>query len=53
MKVLNACRGGYCQDGLIQADRGVITIINREGLKKNCNGAYGASEAEFRRLLTR
>ena len=37
--------------GLIAADRGVITIVDREGLEESCNGAYGAPEAEFNRLF--
>jgi CRP-like cAMP-binding protein len=37
--------------GLIQARRGIITIIDREGLEKLSNGAYGAPEAEFKRLF--
>jgi CRP-like cAMP-binding protein len=37
--------------GLIQANRGVIVVIDREGLVENSNGAYGASEAEFQRLF--
>jgi CRP-like cAMP-binding protein len=37
--------------GLIQADRGTITIVDREGLEENSNGAYGAPEAEFNRLF--
>ena len=37
--------------GLIQASRGTITIIDRDGLIENSNGAYGAPEAEFNRLF--
>jgi CRP-like cAMP-binding protein len=37
--------------GLIDAHRGVITIIDREGLEESSNGAYGAPEAELRRLF--
>jgi hypothetical protein len=37
--------------GLIQADRGIITIVEREGLAETCNGACGAPEAEFHRLF--
>jgi CRP-like cAMP-binding protein len=37
--------------GLIQADRGIITIVDREGLEESSNGAYGAPEAEFHRLF--
>jgi CRP-like cAMP-binding protein len=37
--------------GLIHASRGVITIIDREGLEENSNGAYGTPEAEFNRIF--
>ena len=37
--------------GLIQNHRGVITIVDRTGLKRIANGAYGAPEAEFERLF--
>ena len=37
--------------GLIQAGRGTITIIDREGLEESSNGAYGAPEAEFNRIF--
>jgi CRP-like cAMP-binding protein len=37
--------------GLIQASRGTITIVDRDGLVENSNGAYGAPEAEFNRLF--
>jgi CRP-like cAMP-binding protein len=37
--------------GLIQARRGVISIIDRKGLEKISNGAYGEPEAEFQRLF--
>jgi CRP-like cAMP-binding protein len=33
--------------GLIRANRGVITIVDREGLEVHSRGAYGAPEAEF------
>lgn len=36
---------------LIQRKRGVISIIDREGLEKITDGAYGVPEAEFRRLF--
>jgi CRP-like cAMP-binding protein len=39
------------QDGLIQAQRGIITVLDREGLKEISNGAYGVPEAEFQRLF--
>lgn len=37
--------------GLIHASRGTITIIDRDGLIENSNGAYGMPEAEFNRLF--
>lgn len=39
------------KDGLIRNRRGVISIINRSGLKRAANGAYGVPEAEFERLF--
>jgi CRP-like cAMP-binding protein len=39
------------RDGLIATKRGIITIIDREGLEEGCNGAYGGPEAEFKRLF--
>ena len=39
------------KDGLIRARRGVITVIDRVGLEKMSNGAYGKAEAEFQRLF--
>jgi len=36
--------------GLIECSRGV-TIVDREGLEENSNGAYGVPEAEFQRLF--
>ena len=39
------------QAGLIEPRRGTIRIMNREGLKKAANGAYGAPEAEFQKLF--
>ncbi len=39
------------KDGLIQASRGAITILDRKGLERISNGAYGPPEAEFNRLF--
>jgi CRP-like cAMP-binding protein len=39
------------KDGLIRAKRGTVVILNRTGLRKISNGAYGAAEAEYRRLF--
>jgi CRP-like cAMP-binding protein len=39
------------QEGLIQAKRGIITIIDRKGLEEVSDGAYGVPEAEFQRLF--
>lgn len=35
----------------IQAERGYITVINRRGLAEFAGDAYGAPEAEYRRLI--
>jgi CRP-like cAMP-binding protein len=37
--------------GLIRANRGSITLLNRKGLIKAANGAYGFAEAHYERLL--
>jgi len=37
--------------GLISIHRGVITIVDRKGLKATANGAYGVPEAEYNRLF--
>ena len=37
--------------GLIQAKRRAVGIVDRTGLRKISNGAYGAAEAEFKRLF--
>jgi CRP-like cAMP-binding protein len=39
------------QSGLIQVARGLIHVIDREGLEEITNGAYGVPEAEFQRLF--
>jgi len=39
------------KDGLIRAKRRAIAILDRTGLRKISNGAYGAAEAEFKRLF--
>lgn len=37
--------------GLVRSKRGIVTVHDREGLEKTCNGAYGQAEAEYRRLI--
>jgi CRP-like cAMP-binding protein len=37
--------------GLVRTSRGTIFIVDRRGLEKLSNGAYGKAEAEFNRLL--
>ena len=37
--------------GVLHASRGVISIIDRKGLERLANNAYGVAEAEYRRLL--
>jgi hypothetical protein len=39
------------RSGLIQVARGIIRVIDREGLEGLSNGAYGVPEAEFQRLF--
>jgi CRP-like cAMP-binding protein len=39
------------QSGLIQVARGIIRVIDREGMEEISNGAYGVPEAEFQRLF--
>ena len=37
--------------GLISTNRGVISVLDRAGLKQAANGAYGVAEAEFNRIF--
>ncbi|HWO73415.1 MAG TPA: helix-turn-helix domain-containing protein [Dehalococcoidia bacterium] len=37
--------------GLILAKRGIITVVNRDGLEEMSAGSYGVPEAEFRRVF--
>ena len=37
--------------GLIRMNRGAIVIVDRPGLTRISNGAYGPPEAEFKRLF--
>lgn len=37
--------------GLIKMWRGVISIVDRQGLKRAANGSYGAAEAELAKLF--
>jgi CRP-like cAMP-binding protein len=39
------------KDGLITIRRRVVNIVDRAGLRKISNGAYGTAEAEFNRLF--
>jgi CRP-like cAMP-binding protein len=36
---------------LVSTNRGVISILDRKGLKRAANGAYGVAEAEFNRVF--
>jgi hypothetical protein len=36
---------------MIQAQRGVIMIKDRQGLEEAANGGYGGPEMEYRRLF--
>ncbi len=39
------------KSGLIKTHRAFITVLDRKGLEKTANGAYGVPEAEFHRLF--
>ena len=39
------------RNGLIQTERGMILITDRQGLEEHSNGAYATPEAEFHRLF--
>jgi DNA-binding transcriptional regulator YhcF (GntR family) len=39
------------KQGIIQAHRGTVTMLDRKALEKISNGAYGTPEAELQRLL--
>lgn len=39
------------KSGLISTDRGVISVLDRTGLKRAANGAYGVAEAEYNRVF--
>lgn len=39
--------------GLIRSTRGLIAVLDREGLVEQANGSYGTPEAEYERLLGR
>jgi CRP-like cAMP-binding protein len=41
----------FQKHGIIQAQRGVITVKDRNALKEAANGSYGIPEAEYRRLF--
>lgn len=43
--------GALAGEGLIRTRRGAITIVDRKGLEKRSNGAYGVTEAEYHRLF--
>lgn len=48
---LTAIVGGLVRDGLIETQRGNITICDRAGLLALAGAAYGQPEAEYERLL--
>lgn len=43
--------GTLARQGLVRSDRGLVTILDRDGLKAMCGGIYGAAEAEHCRLF--
>jgi hypothetical protein len=38
---------------LVSTERGIVTILDRDGLRESANGLYGVPEAEYERLFTR
>jgi CRP-like cAMP-binding protein len=38
-------------EGVIRAERGRITVIDRQGLEELADGSYGVPEAEYKRLI--
>lgn len=38
-------------EGMIRATRGIITVLDREKLKRKANGSYGLAESEYERLI--
>jgi hypothetical protein len=38
---------------LIRSARGEVVVLNRKGIERKAGNAYGAPEAEFRRLIGR
>jgi CRP-like cAMP-binding protein len=48
--VTNALRALKTQK-LIQSARGAIVVLNRKGIERKAGAAYGAPEAEYRRLI--
>ena len=39
--------------GLIKSTRKLISVVDREGLRRHANGTYGVAEAEYARLFGR
>ena len=48
---VTAALGDLEKSGVITAQRGAVTILNRAGLEDAANGGYGAPEAEYERLF--
>ena len=48
---VTAALGFLEKQGLVQAHREAISVIDRKDLEEAADDAYGAPEAEFRRLL--
>ena len=38
-------------EGVIRAQRGRITVLDREGLEELADGSYGVPEDEYKRLM--
>ena len=48
---VTAALGDLEKTGVISAQRGSVTVLNRAGLEDAANGGYGAPEAEYERLF--
>jgi len=44
---------GFEAQGLVSTARGLIGVLDRDGLIQIANGLYGASEAEYERVLNK
>ena len=48
---VTAALGNFERRGLVSGRRGVITILDRDGIEIQANGYYGVAKAEWRRMF--